>query len=68
MGFLICKCQTPVSRRCNIPITSIEINPGRLGEESVRLVIDSILNGTRGKSGVVPYQLHKRASTEGFSK
>ncbi len=57
-----------LSRRCNIPITSLEINPGRLGEESVKLVIDSILNGTRGKSVIVPYQLHKRASTEGFTK
>ena len=57
-----------LSRRCNIPITSIEIDPGKLGEESVKLVIDSILNGTRGKSIIVPYQLFKRASTEGFSK
>lgn len=57
-----------LSRRCNIPITSIEINPGKLGEESVKLVIDSILNGTMDKRIIVPYQLHKRASTEGFIK
>lgn len=57
-----------LSRRCNIPLTSIEINPGKLGEEAVKLVIDAIVNGERGKRVIVQHQLHKRLSTEGTDK
>jgi DNA-binding LacI/PurR family transcriptional regulator len=57
-----------LSRRCNIPLTSIEINPGKLGEEAVKLVIDAIVNGERGKRVIIQHQLHKRLSTEETDK
>lgn len=55
-----------LSRRCNTPITSIEIHPDRLGEEAVKLLISAIQEGTRGYKITVPHTIYRRMSTDGL--
>ncbi|SES87491.1 LacI family DNA-binding transcriptional regulator [Anaerobranca gottschalkii] len=45
------------------PLTSIEINPFKLGEEAMNLVAQAIEQGVRGKRCVVPYEIIKRKSS-----
>ena len=54
-----------LSRKCHIPITSIEIHPDRLGEEAVKLLVSAIENGTRGLKIIISHTIMKRLSTEG---
>lgn len=53
-----------LSRHCNIPITSVDVNSAELGKEALNLLVNAIENGTRGKKIIIPYTIFKRKSTE----
>lgn len=54
-----------LSRYCEIPLTSVEINSFDLGYEAVVLLVSCISEGVRGKKVIIPYSIIKRQSTEG---
>ncbi|WP_350342904.1 LacI family DNA-binding transcriptional regulator [Proteinivorax tanatarense] len=54
-----------LSRYANTPITSVDINAAKLGEESMKLVVQAMEKEVRGKKIITPYTIHKRQSTEG---
>lgn len=54
-----------LSRNSNKPFTSIDINPCELGRGAVEILIKSINQGIKGQTLIIPYEIHKRESTEG---
>ncbi|WP_353893937.1 LacI family DNA-binding transcriptional regulator [Proteinivorax hydrogeniformans] len=54
-----------LSRYAATPITSVDINAVKLGEESMKLVVQAMEKEVRGQKIITPYTIHKRKSTEG---
>ncbi|SHK34090.1 transcriptional regulator, LacI family [Anaerobranca californiensis DSM 14826] len=47
----------------NPPLNSVEVNPFKLGEEAMNLVVQAMTKGVRGKRTVIPYEIIYRNST-----
>lgn len=57
-----------LSRYCDIPLTSVEINSFDLGYYSVDLLVKAINDNVKGRKLIIPYDIIKRESTEGEKK
>lgn len=53
-----------LARYASTPITSVDVNAAKLGEQSMKLVVKAIEDDVRGNKIIIPYTIHKRKSTE----
>lgn len=54
-----------LARYFSTPLTSVDVNAAKLGEEAMRLLVKAIEVEIRGQRVITPYTIHKRKSTEG---